>query len=252
MELWELIAFSVVGIAGGVLSGLVGVGGGIIFVPALVYLAGWNIEEAVAASLGIIVFSSISGVIRSSYSNDPVDWKSAGLLSITGAPSALLGVAIHQAVSEEVVQVSFSILLLVLALPTARGRKDVDGGGRTLPLPAVLAFGAAVGTLSGLLGVGGGVVMVPLLVLGLGLETKRAVSTSLAVVILTGLVGVSGYLYTGFDELSTLPPLIVGAVFGALLGVRIRDWVPSNALRVGFAVLMLFIALRGLFEVFSS
>lgn len=77
MEFWDLIILSLVGVAGGVLSGLVGVGGGIIFVPALVYVTGWDIREAVAASLGIVIFSSISGVVRSAYSDDPVAWPCA-------------------------------------------------------------------------------------------------------------------------------------------------------------------------------
>ncbi|HZY64464.1 MAG TPA: TSUP family transporter [Rubrobacteraceae bacterium] len=72
--------------AGGVLSGLVGVGGGIIFVPGLILAGGWRIQEAVAASLVIIVFSALSGTIRSARSEDPVDWRMAGLLSLTVAP----------------------------------------------------------------------------------------------------------------------------------------------------------------------
>lgn len=248
MEFWDLIILSLVGVAGGVLSGLVGVGGGIIFVPALVYVTGWDIREAVAASLGIVIFSSISGVVRSAYSDDPVAWPCAGILSLAGAPAALIGVAINRAAPEEYVQLGFSVLLLALVLPTARGRKDFDGAGRTLPLPAVLVLGAAVGVLSGLLGVGGGILLVPLLVLGLGLKTKQAVSTSLAVVTFTAVVGVLGYLYFGFDEIATLPPLVVGSILGALLGVRVRDRVPSGAIRVGFAVLMVVIAVQGIFD----
>ncbi len=248
MELWELIILSLVGVAGGVLSGLVGVGGGVIFVPALVYVLGWDIQEAIAASLGIVIFSSISGVARGTFSKDPVSWRCAGILSIGGTPAALAGVAINHASPEEFVQLGFSVLLLSLAYPTARGRGEYDGGGRTLPLPAVIVLGAFVGMLSGLLGVGGGVMLVPLLILGLGLKTKQAVSTSLAVVTVTATVGLLGYLYAGFDELSTLPPLIIGSIFGAMLGVRVRDRVPSGAIRVAFAGFMVVVAINWFFE----
>ena len=108
-------------------------------------------------------------------------------------------------------------------------------------------FGVIGGILSGLVGVGGGVVMVPLMVLGMGLTTKRAVSTSLAVVMFTGIVGAAGYVATGFrdvQDLLSLPPLIIGSVIGAPLGVRIRDWLPESVVRIGFGVFMVIVALR--------
>ena len=73
VDLLQLVLLGIVGIVGGILSGLVGVGGGIVFVPGLVYAAGWQIQEAVAASLVIIIFSSLSGTIRNARSEDPVD-----------------------------------------------------------------------------------------------------------------------------------------------------------------------------------
>ena len=75
-------------------------------------------------------------------------------------------------------------------------------------------FGVIGGILSGLVGVGGGVVMVPLMVLGMGIATKRAISTSLAVILFTGIVGATGYIATGFrgaEDLLSLPPLIDSA-----------------------------------------
>ena len=97
------------------------------------------------------------------------------------------------------------------------------------------------------MGVGGGVVMVPLMVLGMGLTTKRAVSTSLAVIMFTGIVGAAGYIATGFrdtQQLLSLPPLILGSVIGAPIGVRIRDWLPEHVVRTGFGVFMVIVALR--------
>jgi uncharacterized membrane protein YfcA len=64
MDLLQLLILAVLGTLGGALSGVAGVGGGIVFVPTLVYAAGWDIKEAVAASLVIVVFSSLSGTIR--------------------------------------------------------------------------------------------------------------------------------------------------------------------------------------------
>jgi len=242
----EFLFLGVIGVIGGMLSGLVGVGGGVVFVPGLLFAGGWSIQEAVAASLVIIVFSSLSGTIRNARSNDPVNWRVAGLLSLSVAPSSLIGVLISRVSPEVVVEVAFATLLLALAYPTARG-----GGGynsdRHIALPLVFLAGIFVGTVAGLVGVGGGVVMVPLMVLGMGLTTKQAVSTSLAVIMFTGIVGAAGYIATGFrdpQQLLSLPPLILGSVIGAPIGVRIRDWLPENAVRTGFGVFMVIVALR--------
>ena len=96
--------------------------------------------------------------------------------------------------------------------------------------------------------------MVPLMVLGMGLTTKRAVSTSLAVIMFTGLVGAAGYVATGFrdvQELLSLPPLIIGSVIGAPLGVRARDQLSESTVRIGFGVFMVIVALRLLGEAFE-
>jgi uncharacterized membrane protein YfcA len=82
-----------------------------------------------------------------------------------------------------------------------------------LQLVLLIVIGVIGGILSWLVGVGGGVVMVPLMVLGMGMATKRAISTSLAVILFTGIVGAAGYIATGFrgaEDLLSLSPLIVG------------------------------------------
>jgi uncharacterized protein len=243
----EFLFLGAIGVVGGMLSGLVGVGGGIAFVPGLLYVGGWNIQDAVAASLVIIIFSSLSGTIRNARSADPVNWRVAGLLSLAIAPSALIGVLISRVSPEVVVKVAFATLLIALAYPTARGGGEYDSNRKDIRVPLVFLAGIFIGTLSGLVGVGGGVAMVPLMVLGMGLTTKRAVSTSLAVVMFTGIVGAAGYVATGFRDvqhLLSLPPLIIGSVIGAPLGVRLRDWLPEGVVRIGFGVFMVIVALR--------
>lgn len=238
MDLSQLLLLALLGLCGGALSGLVGVGGGIVFVPALLYVAGWNITEAVAASLAIIVFSSLSGTIRNARSENPVSWRTAALLSLAVAPSTLIGVAISRVSPDVVVELAFAALLLCLAYPTAKGRSDGVRASKNIPVALVFAAGVSIGALSGLVGVGGGVLMVPLMVLGMGLTTKTAISTSLAVVLSAGVVGALGYIAVGVVDLGALPPLILGAMAGAWLGVRLRDPLPDRALRVGFAGFM--------------
>ena len=239
MDAVYLLLLAALGVLGGTLSGLVGVGGGIIFVPALVYAAGWNIQEAVAASLVLIVFSSLSGTVRNISSENPVNWRVVGILSAVAVPAALVGVFVSYVFGKTVVEAAFSALLLALAYPTARGRSEQEEeegeGERKMPLPLVLLASVGIGTLAGLLGVGGGALLVPLMVLGFGSSTKTASSNSLAIIFSIGVVGSAAYIATGYSYLlKSLPPLIVGALVGAWVGVRIRDSIPEKAVRWGF------------------
>lgn len=91
-DVLQLLFLAILGTLGGVLAGVAGVGGGIVFVPTLVYAAGWDIKEAVAASFVIIVFSSLSGTIRNARSEDPVDWRAAAIFAASVAPASLIEV----------------------------------------------------------------------------------------------------------------------------------------------------------------
>jgi uncharacterized protein len=241
--IWQLSVLACLGVFGGVLSGLVGVGGGIIFVPALIYVAGWSIEQAAAANFVVIFFAALSSILRNTSGESPVDWKAAALLSAAIVPSSLIGVAINRVVPGTVVKIAFAVLLLTLAYPIAvRGRSDRSSARSKLHPALVLLAGAGIGALSGLAGAGGGVVIVPLLVLGLGLRLKVAVATSLIVVLFTSVVSVGGYVATGFHRFPILVPLVVGAVLGAWFGVRLRDRTLDTPLQIGFALFMVIVA----------
>jgi uncharacterized membrane protein YfcA len=243
VDLVELLLLGLAGLFGGVLAGLFGVGGGTVFVPALVYAAGWSISEAVAASLVIIVFSALSGTLRSMRSEAPVDWKAAALFSATVAPSALIGVAISQYFSETLTQVVFAGFLLALAYPTARSGKRYREGIRGSTHPALaLIGGIGAGTLAGLIGIGGAVLTIPLLIFGFGLNPKTAISTSLVVTLAISIVGAAGYVAAGFDRFAGLPPLIVGSMIGAWPGVRIRERLGEAVLQRVFAAYMVVVA----------
>jgi uncharacterized membrane protein YfcA len=244
MDLWQLLVYGLIGFVGGTLSGLIGIGGGAVFVPALVYAAGWSIKDATAASLFTFVFGALSGTLRSLRSENPVNWKAVTLLTAVVAPSALVGVAINRFSSELLVQLAFAAFLIILAYPVAYARPPTAERSRRIPRALVLFAGLGVGTMAGLVGVGGTVLMIPLMVLGLGLRVKTAMATSLAITIFTGIVGSAGYVIAGFDRLSSLPPLIAGAMLGAWLGASSRERIPETVLQRGFALFMVLVAVR--------
>lgn len=168
------------------------------------------------------------------------------LLSATVAPAALIGVAVSRMSPERLVEVVFALLLLAIVYPTGRGASagEEARGRYKLPLVVVSIVGMCIGALSGLVGVGGGILMVPLMVLGMGLRPKVAIATSLAVAFFTGVVGAAGYIATGFGDFSSLPPLVAGSIVGAWFSVRLRERTPDRALRIIFAVFMLVVALQ--------
>jgi uncharacterized membrane protein YfcA len=143
VDLVELLILGLAGLFGGVLAGLFGVGGGAVFVPALVYAAGWSISEAVAASLVIIIFSALSGTLRSMRSEAPINWRAAALFSSTVAPASLIGVAVSQYFPETLTQVVFAAFLLALAYPTARSGKRYRENVRGSTHPALALVGGS-------------------------------------------------------------------------------------------------------------
>ena len=119
MDAWQFLILGLLGLFGGALAGLVGIGGAAVFVPSLIFVAGWDMKEAVGASLVITVFTALSGTLRDIRSEYPVSWKTFAILSSVVAPSTLVGAAIRRFSPEPLVKFVFATLLLFIAYPTA-------------------------------------------------------------------------------------------------------------------------------------
>lgn len=194
------------GLAVGVSSGLFGIGGGIIILPALVYLLGYKTRIAVGTSLLAVILPSIVGVISYALESN-VNLLMAALLaagSIFGAPigSWLLSVLPQRAVQWGFI--AFMIIVIVslfLVVPSRDATVDID----ILTGVALVALGLFTGVMSGLLGIGGGVIIVPLLVVLFGESDLVAKGTSLLMVIATGISGtVSNVLRKNVDPVGEI------------------------------------------------
>ena len=178
-----------IGLAAGLLSGLFGVGGGILIVPGLVLFAGMPQRRAHATSLAAILPIAISGAAGYGLEG-AIDWVAVGLLTIGGIAGTFLGTSLLRRIPERALRLIFAAFLLVAAalLPF---EASAQPGAVIQPLAAVflVLVGALAGGLAGLLGVGGGIVMVPGLILLASVSPAVAKGTSLVAIIPTSLVG---------------------------------------------------------------
>lgn len=268
--LMELAAVAVgAGIAGGILAGLLGVGGGIVIVPALYFalnLTGMDpaltMKLAVGTSLATIVFTSLSSSLGH-YRKGAID---TALLKLW-APSILVGVVIGSVlggyVSGKVLIAVFAVVALAVSadMILRKGREDPEPKGFSKPVWA--AFGVFAGGISAMMGIGGGTIGVPLLNF-LGYDIRRAVGTSAAIGFLIGLPGAIIYAFSGLGR-EGLPPfslgyvnLLAAAVIIPLtttfsqLGVKLAHAIPRRALRLAFGAFLLLTSIRMFIDLFSG
>lgn len=238
------------GLAVGVSSGLFGIGGGIIILPALVYLFGYYTRIATGTSLLAVVLPSIVGVITYALEGN-VNLLMAVLLasgSIFGAPigSWLLTVLPHRLVQWGFIAFIVAVIVsLFLVIPSRDAVVDINW---LLGL-GLVALGLFTGIMSGLLGIGGGVIIVPLLVVIFGTSDLVAKGTSLLVVIATGLSGT----WANLRRRNVDPPaaLVIGAAAAVAtpLGVWIAHALDPAVANIVFAVFLALVILRMLIDV---
>jgi hypothetical protein len=204
----ELLLTGIIGFVAGILAGLLGIGGGVVLVPVLVAL-GANPLQAVATSSLSIVVISISGTIQN-WLMKQVDLMRVLALGLPAIATSQIGVAIGDALPNRLLLIAFGMLLLAnlylisLRKQVVRDAQDREVNESLEPsesvkqstqstLKAGLMIGGSAGLLSGMLGVGGGVIMVPLQILLLNETLKRSIQTSLAVIVITALASASGH-----------------------------------------------------------
>jgi uncharacterized membrane protein YfcA len=242
----------VVGLAAGLLGGLFGVGGGLIIVPGLVSLAGMDRRLAhgtsLAATLPIAAASLITYV-----SHGNVDWPVALFLAIGAIAGAIVGTTLLHIIPKNVLIIVFVITVLATA---ARLAISTDSTGRTDLTVAMalllIVVGVLTGTLAGLLGIGGGVIMVPAMIVIVGMVPVVAKGTSVAVIVPTAIMG------TIRNRKKANADIRVAAVVGgfgaasAVVGGTISDRMSDQVSNVMFAALLVFVAVTQLLSLRST
>ena len=244
-----MIVSLLVGLVSGLFGGLVGLGGGVIMIPLMVRFFFFSQHQAHGTSLMALVFTGLSGAVTY-YLNGSVDFLAAGLLAASAIFTARFGALYANALSEWKLQRAFGffvifVSLLLLSKPylshLAFLSHPASGWGK---VGALLASGAVAGFLSGMMGVGGGSIMVPALVLLVGHSQYTAQGSSLLAMVPGGSVGAYTHWRLGNVILRVLPGLIPGIMIGTYLGGTLAHLLSEAHLRLIFAAVLIWLGIR--------
>ncbi|MBT2549655.1 sulfite exporter TauE/SafE family protein [Arthrobacter sp. ISL-65] len=242
-----MISALVLGLAVGIVLGVVGGGGSIVAVPALVYGVGMTPAAAIPTSLLVVGLSSLAALLPRI--REGINWPLVLLVGAAGIPAAWAGAAVGRLLDPGVLMLAFAAIMVVAGIRMLTGTTETDGSCSTGPArafrscaPKAVGAGLLVGFLTGLLGVGGGFLITPALTILLGLRMKQAVGTSLAIIVVNSAAGFSahaaGFTINWTTTLAFAVPAILGSVVAARLARRLKD----KHIRVSFAVLIFAVA----------
>ncbi|MFO0677004.1 MAG: sulfite exporter TauE/SafE family protein [Polyangiaceae bacterium] len=232
------VVVALLSLAIGIVLGMLGGGGSILTLPMLVYVAGVDAKAAIAMSLFVVGSTSVVGAVLHARAG-----RVRGFVGTAFGVAAMVGAygggRVAHAIPSTVLLATFALLMLVTAVAMLRGRPAGGEGTRPPTLHRIALLGLLVGSLSGLVGAGGGFLIVPALVLFGGLAMRDAVGTSLFVIALQSFAGFAGHA-THVTLDTNLTAMVTGSsVLGTFLGTFLATKVPTDALRRGFAWLVL-------------
>ncbi|MEX0874939.1 MAG: sulfite exporter TauE/SafE family protein [Actinomycetota bacterium] len=228
---------AVIGFASGIASGAFGIGGALLSTPGIRWALDAPALIAVGTTLPVIIPTALTGLVAY-VREELVDIRSAAVAAASGGAFAIVGALTTQVVSGEALLVTTAALIFVLSirmLPSAGALRPP----RFKPtIPVLLVVGSVSGFVAGLLGVGGGVILVPVLTVLLRFPVKSALGTSLAVVAAQAVPGTLTHALIGNIDWSIAGGLVLGVIPGAWIGSRIAVAAEDRKLRTVVALAM--------------
>lgn len=254
------LGFLILGIATGVLSGLFGIGGGIIMVPSLIMIFGMNILDANAASLtSMLLPVGILGVI-SYYKAGMINVKDSLLIAAGLFAGSFLGGELAVNISQVFLTKLYAGILLYIAIsyfdiPSYFKKKKQDNqrydiNNQHKPFIVYIIIGIGAGVFAGLFGKGGGIIIVPMLIGVLHYNPKAAAATSLAALQLpVGLPSVIIYAQNGHLNIIAAGLIAIGIVLGTLWGSKLGMKLPSSIFKKIFAMFLVIVAIYMVYKI---
>jgi len=249
-----MIAY-IIAIVVGLLIGLLGSGGAIVAIPAFIYLANYTPKEASTTSLILVTVSAIIATLGYSKKKQ-ITYKDSAVFAVTGIIGSFIGTVLNKSISDTVLLGLFAGVLFFAAfsminqtrLSNSRLLQKTKTSGNNVF--TVITIGLIFGFVTGLLGVGGGFLIVPLLVIVLHYEMGFAVGTSVTIIAFNALVSL-GFRATDLDiSPSIIIPLGACAVIGALAGMALHERVNQTVVKKIFIVLLLLLGTYTLIDTF--
>lgn len=231
---------TLIGIAAGFFGGLVGLGGGVVMIPLMVGIVKLTQHQAHGTSLVALVFTGATGAFAY-YIHGNVDILASALLAVTSIITVRYGAKFAHSLAEWKLKRSFggflifASLMLLIKPYLGVGQEVVTGIAKIVIL---LITGLFSGFVAGMMGVGGGTVMVPPMVILMGMSQHLAQGTSLLCMVAAGIVGAYTHWRLGNVVPSMLAGLIAGIIIGAYTGGSIAQYLPEGYLRVIFSTFL--------------
>ncbi len=234
----------VCGLVTGLVGGLLGVGGGIVLIPMLTAWARFDQHSAHGTGMVAVAFTALVGVVVYGR-GEAIDLAAAVQITLVALPATVLAARYSPRVSAALLHRLFGVFVIMVAFVFPF--RDLLGGGNPVlggGMPVMLVIGAAAGVISGLLGVGGGSVLVPALVLITGFPQQLAQGTSLAVILPSSSAGALMHAKLGHVCGRALLPILMGTFCGSWAGAAGALALPGQLLRIIFSVVLLFMGAR--------
>lgn len=260
--IFYIIMLLITGAGIGFLSGLLGVGGGFIMVPIQFWLLtsmGLDPTIAIRISLGTSLAVILPTALSSAYGHhkkEVVLFKPMIFLAVTGIMGGIIGGTIASNIPGDIMTLIFGAAVLIVAFIMIITNKQKNKGEPRNNIIYYILGGLFIGIMSGLLGVGGGFIMVPFMVIFMRYSMHEAIGTSTAVIVFTAIGGIVSYVFNGLG-VSGLPPYSLGyvnmlqfvllaaaSIPMAQLGVKAAHSLPSKQLNYVFVVMLVIIGLK--------
>jgi len=234
------------GLVAGFCSAALGIGGGVVMVPVLMLLFGYEIKKAIGTSLATIVPTSFVGIIAHyAIESGNIKFLTALCIIMGSIIGAKFGANLANKISGKILRRLFALLLLFVGLKLANIINiPTEAVSNITVFPFLIILGLVAGSASALFGIGGGVIMVPVLNLFFGLSMHEAIATSLTVILPTTFAGT--IFHKKFDNINNkaikflIPTALIGAVFGAI----VANSLPSDTLKIIFGIFMILCSIR--------
>ncbi len=233
----------------GVLLGLLGGGGSILAVPALVYAVGLDIRQAIPVSLIVVGIAAAVGAVPRVRAGH-VQWRLAAIFAGAGIPATLAGTAIGAHLPQAALLIGFAAVMVIAGARMLSGAASIgtscevrEGGiDWRRCAPRSIPAGLLVGLLTGLFGVGGGFLIIPALVIALGVDMSIAVGTSLLIIVANSAAGVASHLHGLHINWAVTAAFVGTATIGSLIAGHLGAHTDTDRLQRWFAYLVFAVA----------